>query len=133
MYVYSSITRLRHIETGEIYEASQFAGWNGALMCGIGNPHAFADDILQFGMNIVSENFFSDHHVFTQEDLERVTQAAREKGADAIVTTEKDAVRLEGLKLGDIPFYAAMLEVQSEDEVRLKSLLLRTVIKNSRQ
>jgi tetraacyldisaccharide 4'-kinase len=84
-------------------------------------------------MNIVSENFFSDHHVFTQEDLERVTQAAREKGADAIVTTEKDAVRLEGLKLGDIPFYAAMLEVQSEDEVRLKSLLLRTVIKNSRQ
>ena len=129
MYVYSSITRLRHIETGEIYEAKQFAGWNAAVMCGIGNPRAFADDILQFGMNIVSENFFSDHHAFTQEDLERVTQAARETGADAIVTTEKDAVRLEGLKLGDIPVYAAQLEIQSEDEVRLKSLLLRTLIK----
>ena len=130
MYVYSSITRLRHLDTGTVYEAGQFAGWNAAVMCGIGNPRAFADDILQFGMNIVSENFFSDHHAFTQEDVDGVTRAARETGADAIVTTEKDAVRLEGLKHGDVPVYAAQLEIQSEDEVRLKSLLLRTLIKN---
>jgi tetraacyldisaccharide 4'-kinase len=129
MYVYSSITRLRHIETGTIYEAEQFAGWNAAVMCGIGNPRAFADDILQFGMNIVSENFFADHHDFTQEDMDRVTQAARDAGADAIVTTEKDAVRLESLKSGDVPIYAAQMEIQSEDEVRLKSLLLRTLLK----
>jgi tetraacyldisaccharide 4'-kinase len=130
MYVYSSITRLRHLETDMVYDAEQFAGWNAAVMCGIGNPRAFADDILQFGMNIVSENFFSDHHDFTQEDMEQVTRAARETGADAIVTTEKDAVRLEALKHGDVPIYAAQLEIQSDDEVRLKSLLLRTLIKN---
>ena len=130
MYVYSSITHLRHLETGEVYEAKQFEGWNAAVMCGIGNPHAFSDDILQLGMNIVSENFFSDHHAFTQEDMERVTRAAREAGADAIVTTEKDAVRLEAIKCGDVPVYSAQLEIQSEDEVRLKSLLLRTLIKN---
>ncbi|HVG19890.1 MAG TPA: tetraacyldisaccharide 4'-kinase [Blastocatellia bacterium] len=129
MYVYSSITRLRHLETGAVYEAGQFAGWNAAVMCGIGNPRAFSDDILQFGMNIVNENFFPDHHAFTQEDVERVTKAARETGADAIVTTEKDAVRLESLRHGDVPVYAAQLEIQSEDEVRLKSLLLRTLIK----
>jgi tetraacyldisaccharide 4'-kinase len=129
MYVYSSITHLRHVETGVVYEAEQFAGWNAAVMCGIGNPRAFADDILEFGMNIVSENFFPDHHAFTQEDMERVTGAARETGADAIVTTEKDAVRLESLKPADVPIYAAQLEIQSEDEVRLKSLLLRTLIK----
>jgi tetraacyldisaccharide 4'-kinase len=130
MYVYSSITHLRHLGTGAVYEAEQFAGWNAAVMCGIGNPSAFADDILQFGMNIVSENFFSDHHAFTQEDMERVTRTAREAGADAIVTTEKDAVRLEAIKCGDVPVYAAQLEIQSDDEVRLKSLLLRTLIKN---
>src|SRR5215216_2520415 len=130
MYVYSSITRLRLIETGEVYEANQFAGWNVAVMCGIGNPHAFADDILQVGMNIVSENFFPDHHAFAQEDVDRVTRAARETGADAIITTEKDAVRLDGLKLGDVPDYAAQLDIQSEDEVRLKSLLLRTLVKS---
>ena len=130
MYVYSSIKQLRHL-SGEAYDASQFRGWNVSLMCGIGNPHAFADDVLQIGINIVAEHFYSDHHPFTQRDLDEVTRAAREVGADAIITTEKDAVRLEGLKHSDIPVYAAQLEIESEDEVRLKSLLLRTVVKRA--
>jgi tetraacyldisaccharide 4'-kinase len=127
MYFYSTLERMRHLSTGEIYEAKEFAGWNSALMCGIGNPHAFADDVLQIGINIVSESFFADHHPFTQQDIERVNKAAGDAGADAILVTEKDAVRLNGLDLGDIPIYAAQLEIQSDDEVRLKSLLLRTV------
>ena len=128
MYVYSTIKRLRHL-SGEAYEAGQFRGWNVSLMCGIGNPHAFADDVLQIGINIIAEHFFSDHHPFTQQVLDEVTRAAREAGADAIITTEKDAVRLERLKHSDIPVYAAQLEIESDDEVRLKSLLLRTVAK----
>lgn len=127
MYFYSTITKLRHLTTGEIYEARAFAGWNVSIACGIGNPRAFTEDILQAGINIVNEDFFADHHSFSQEDLNRITLAAQGVGADAIVTTEKDAVRLEGLTHGEVPIYAAQMEVQSDDEVRLKSLLLRTV------
>ena len=129
MYVYSSIKRLRHLGEGAAYEANQFTGWNVSLMCGIGNPHAFADDILQIGINIVAEHFYNDHHAFTQQDLDEVTRAAREAGADAIITTEKDAVRLEGLALPEVPVYVAEIEIESDDEVRLKSLLLRTLVK----
>ena len=127
MYFYSGITALRHLATDEVYEVKSFAGWNVSVACGIGNPQAFSDDILQVGINIVSEKFFRDHHAFTQADLDEITRTAKEAGADAILTTEKDAVRLEGLTHGDIPTYAAQLELQSDDEVRLKSLLLRTV------
>ena len=127
MYFHSTLERLRHLATGEIYEAREFAGWNAALMCGIGNPQAFADDVLQIGINIVSESFFADHHSFTQEEIDRVNRAAVETQANAILVTEKDAVRLQGLRFGDIPIYAAQLEIQGDDEVRLKSLLLRTV------
>jgi tetraacyldisaccharide 4'-kinase len=133
MYFYSTITRLRHLASGETYDSTDLAGWNIAVACGIANPHAFSEDILQVGMNIVSESFFADHHAFKQEDLDRIARDAREAGAGAIVTTEKDAVRLEGLTHGDIPIYAAQLEIQSEDEVRLKSLLLRTVSLRQRQ
>lgn len=129
MYSYSAITRLRHLGSNEVYEVDQFAGWNVAVACGIGNPEAFSDDILQAGINIVGEHFFADHHAFTQKDLDRVIAAASEAGAEAIITTEKDAVRLEGLKHTQVPVYAAGLEIQSDDEIRFKSLLLRTVIK----
>lgn len=133
MYFYSTITELRHLETGEVYDAKNFVGWNVAIACGIANPHAFTEDVLQVGINIVSESLYADHHAFTQEDLDQITRAARDAGADAIVTTEKDAVRLEGLKYGDVPIYASRLEIQSDDEVRLKSLLLRTVSARQRQ
>lgn len=133
MYFYSTITELRHLTTGEVYDAKNFAGWNIAVACGIANPRAFTEDVLQAGINIVSESFFADHHAFAQEDLDRITCAAREAGADAIVTTEKDAVRLEGLTHGDVPIYAAQLEIQSDDEVRLKSLLLRTVSRKAKR
>jgi len=127
MYFGSSITALRHLETGRVYDAVDFRGWNVAVVCGIGNPHAFADDLLNAGINIVAESFFRDHHAFTQSDLDKVTAQSFDAGADAIVTTEKDAVRLEGLVFGSIPLYAARQELQSEDDVRFKSLLLRTV------
>lgn len=127
MYFASVIAALRHLGNGETYEVRQFAAWNVAVACGIGNPRAFSEDILRAGINIVSEDFFADHHAFTQDDLDRITRAAQDAGADAIITTEKDAVRLEGLNFGNIPTYAALLEIQSDEEVRLKSLLLRTV------
>lgn len=133
MYVYSAISGLRHLASGEVYEARELAGWNTALMCAIGNPHAFADDILQAGMNIVSESFFRDHHAFTQQDFDQVLKAARDLGANAIVTTEKDAVRLEGIEVGDFPIYAAQLKIESEEEVRLKSLLLRMISEAERK
>jgi tetraacyldisaccharide 4'-kinase len=38
---------------------------------------------------------FRDHHRFGAADLQRIVAAARRAGADALVTTEKDAVRLE--------------------------------------
>lgn len=128
MYVYAEITHLRHTATNTVYEAGDFRGWNVSVMCGIGNPKVFSEDILQKGINITDEKFFPDHHAYTQQDLEQVTQEALRLGADAIVTTEKDAVRIEGLKQGDVPVYAARLQIRSEDEVRLKSLLLRTCL-----
>jgi tetraacyldisaccharide 4'-kinase len=129
LYFYASITTLRHLTTNEVYEANEFIGWNVVVMCGIGNPQAFTEDLLQIGLNIVSENFFADHHAFTQEDLDKVIKIAAQVGAEAIITTEKDAVRLENLQYNDqMPIYVAQLELQSEDEVRLKTLLLRALI-----
>ncbi len=129
LYFYSSIVNLRHLSTQEVYEANEFVGWNVAVMCGIGNPPAFSEDLMQIGLNVVAENFFADHHPFTQADLDKVLQTARNVGAEAIITTEKDAVRLENLRYGDdMPIYVAQLELQSDDEVRFKSLLLRAIL-----
>jgi tetraacyldisaccharide-1-P 4'-kinase len=39
---------------------------------------------------------FRDHHWFTAHDIARASSAVREVSANLIVTTEKDAMRLQG-------------------------------------
>ena len=131
-YFSSEITALRHIKTGEVFDISEFAGWDATIICGIGNPASFREDLLRAGLNIAGEHIFRDHHVFSQDELDSAGKQALETGADMILTTEKDAVRLEHLVQRDVPVYAAKLRILSEDFVGFKSLLLRTAMSNTR-
>jgi len=128
LFTYTAITGLRHLESGLVYDPDEFTGWNAWVMCGIGNPRAFVDDLVGIGIGVSGESFFRDHRRYSQADLDPVVAKARKAGADLIVTTEKDAIRLQGLNLSDIPVYTAQSKIQAEEEVRLKSLLLRLLV-----
>ena len=46
---------------------------------------------------VAREIVFRDHHWFSRRDLAAIQRAATEEGASLIVTTEKDAMRLDGV------------------------------------
>jgi tetraacyldisaccharide 4'-kinase len=60
----------------------------------IGRPQRFFTALREQGYEVVRELPFPDHHWYTASDLDRICAAARDSGADLVVTTEKDAVRL---------------------------------------
>lgn len=64
------------------------------LFCGIGNPASFKKSVVDRGGNIVGERIYPDHYWYSAEDLEEIFSEAPRMAADAIMTTEKDAVRL---------------------------------------
>jgi tetraacyldisaccharide 4'-kinase len=47
------------------------------------------------GLNVVTTQSFRDHHRYTPADLASIKQAAAKCGAEVIVTTEKDAVKIQ--------------------------------------
>ena len=61
---------------------------------GIANPQAFHRTLGDLGAAVVAALAFPDHHPYDPADLARVEAAARVAGAELIVTTEKDAVRM---------------------------------------
>jgi tetraacyldisaccharide 4'-kinase len=69
---------------------------------GIARPRGFFDDLRAAGLDVVSELTWPDHHRFTARDVERMRAAVAGSGAHAVVTTEKDMVRL--LPLRPLPF-----------------------------
>jgi tetraacyldisaccharide 4'-kinase len=63
-------------------------------LAGIARPERFSRALEHAGWTVVATVPFADHHVYTRADLERVARAVCESRADAVLTTEKDAVRL---------------------------------------
>lgn len=61
---------------------------------GIAKPERFYADLERSGWSLTGRRSFSDHHVYSARELDDIRQAARDSGAQVIVTTAKDAVRL---------------------------------------
>ena len=97
--------------------------------CGIGNPEAFRQTLLDLGAEVKEFRVFPDHHPYTRDDVEDLERwAARHPEGTLIATTQKDAVKLRIPQLGERPLWAvriglAFLEGQSEFDDRLRSVM----------
>jgi tetraacyldisaccharide 4'-kinase len=61
---------------------------------GIARPERFLQTLSEAGATVVGTARFADHRRFSRRDLERLAARAASLGAEALVCTEKDAVRL---------------------------------------
>jgi tetraacyldisaccharide 4'-kinase len=93
-------------------------------VAGIERPERFFDDLRAAGHRVLGTRVFGDHHVFTATDLATIVDAARAAGAAAVVTTEKDAVRLEPLTPPGLPIAAAALHTRIEPAEAFTTWLL---------
>jgi tetraacyldisaccharide 4'-kinase len=64
-------------------------------VAGIAHPDRFVAMLREAGWNVVDSMAFPDHHRYTAKDLAAIEQKRKVSGADAIFTTDKDAVRLD--------------------------------------
>ena len=93
-------------------------------VAGIARPERFFSDIDSAGWHIVGEMSFRDHHRFTAGDVKRIGDAARAAAAAIILTTDKDAVRLESCDMGGLPIAAVPLLVDVAPAAVFRSWLL---------
>jgi tetraacyldisaccharide 4'-kinase len=78
-------------------------------VAGIAGPERFFAAVGENGLEVAGEVAFRDHHWYSHEDVARIADRARVLNVDLIVTTEKDAVRVERLLSGDSrPRWAAL-------------------------
>ncbi len=66
-----------------------------AAVAGIARPERFFDDLRAAGLDVVHTVAFADHHRYRRREADRIQAEARRARAEAIVTTDKDFVRLE--------------------------------------
>ena len=79
---------------------------------GLGNPRAFAASLERCGASVAAFLVFPDHHPYSLADWQAIGDMARREGADALVTTEKDAVRLAPSWLSTLPVYSLRIRIE---------------------
>ncbi len=66
------------------------------VFCGIARPQNFVAQLRTAGIEPVAEAFFRDHHAYGEQDVRDLLNLRQRSEADGFVTTEKDAVNLDG-------------------------------------
>jgi tetraacyldisaccharide 4'-kinase len=90
---------------------------------GIARPERFGAALRTAGFDVLQEIAYPDHHWYTSADVQRVQQTARATGAEAILTTEKDAVRL-GSAAGPVPIMFLPIDAHVEPADMFRTWLL---------
>jgi tetraacyldisaccharide 4'-kinase len=78
---------------------------------GIATPESFEKFLRDFGALLVARERFLDHYRYADEDIAELFDLARQEGAECLVTTEKDAVRITERTDWPLPIYYLRLEI----------------------
>lgn len=83
-----------------------------ALFCGIGNPRSFKKTVEDLGVKVVREWILADHEPASSKRLAHFADQCKSLGANAIVTTEKDFIKLPPSFSASLPILYLEIELQ---------------------
>jgi tetraacyldisaccharide 4'-kinase len=86
------------------------AGARGFAFCAVANPESFRTTLAEAGADPAGFAAFRDHHPYRDRDVRAIEENAARAGAAALLTTEKDAVKLAGRTR--LPLFAARIEAE---------------------
>jgi tetraacyldisaccharide 4'-kinase len=95
-----------------------------AAFCAVGNPRSFFERLRKDGYEVVFEKTFADHHKYSQRDLNLVINEAQRAGAESLITTAKDAVKLQPLQI-DFPCDVLEIEIEIDNGAELSRMILK--------
>ena len=95
LYKAMALKGIWHTRTGLLEELKNK---NIAAFCGIAQPSAFINSLLKLGAQVCWKGIYRDHHSYQLRDVQEISRQAASAGAEYIITTQKDAVKLAALK-----------------------------------
>ena len=93
----------------------------------IGNPAAFHRTLTTLGHEPVATLTFPDHHTYTTDDIHRISEETESVGAEIIVTTLKDLVKLPLASVRNRPLCALEIGIQFQTGLQDLEYLLNKI------
>jgi tetraacyldisaccharide 4'-kinase len=105
---------IRKLDGQSVDKESFFSRPLGAF-CGVGNPESFFNHLRREQCEPAFTRAFTDHHNYRQSELDALVNEAKARGAEGLITTAKDAIKLSTLNL-ELPCYALDIQISIDEE-----------------
>lgn len=124
----SSMVARRWIDlsSGRTLPPEGLLGKRAAAFCGIGNPDSFFSMAASLGCEIVATRSLRDHCRYSSREVEALRRQAQEARAEVLVTTAKDAIKLEKESGLGRPAFWLEIDLEIRSSGRLLDRVLRT-------
>jgi tetraacyldisaccharide 4'-kinase len=126
--------------SGREFEADTLKWKKVFAWAGIGRPEAFYESIRRLGAELVGTRTFRDHYRFTADDLRSLKTQAERCGAEMMICTEKDFVKIDetmfreaGLDSEKLAALKIEIHMNGDDEQTLRSRVEKVMREFSRE
>ena len=93
---------LKDVWSREEYPLSWLRGKTTCTLSGIASPKGFENSLRHLGAKVVWCERYADHHRYDPSEILYAVNRSADMGAEALVTTEKDAVRFPRLETSPV-------------------------------
>ena len=100
------------LKTGMKFPLDHLRGRHVGALSGIARPESFEEGVRQLGAVVEVSKAFADHHRFTKKEILRFLEWCDRRSLDALVTTEKDAVRFPDIDQPQVPMLFLRVEIE---------------------
>ena len=103
---------LKDVWSGEELPLEWLKGRTVATLSGIAVPQGFEDSLRRLGAKVVWCERYADHHRYVFDEIDYALNRSAKQKCDALITTEKDAVRFPPIKSPAVPCYYLRVDIE---------------------
>lgn len=103
---------LRDVYTRDEVPLAWLKGKTLSTLSGIAVPQGFENSLRALGARVVYCERYADHHRYAASEIIDAVNKAADLHVDALITTEKDAVRFPRLETTPVPVYYLRVDIE---------------------
>lgn len=125
-YLNYRIKQLKGINITKTINIENLKDTKAIGFCGIANPKSFLKSLEENYINLSSFLTYPDHYNYSVEDITHIIKLAQNNKIENIITTEKDAIKIEGFcESAPVTFWTTILEVTWENPDALEMIFAK--------
>jgi tetraacyldisaccharide 4'-kinase len=109
-------TGARNEYNGEIKPLKTLKNRRVAALSALAHNEQFANSLEKCGAHVVAHERRRDHHAWREKEVRSFSMKAKSLGAELLLTTEKDAVKIDAAWSEPLPLYSLVIQLDFGDE-----------------